>query len=77
MNQIDAFLKRNLHKNISITDNGIKNMLDMQNLNLRHNEKITDKQRKLMTDEFKISQSDSRTIAIITRIKELINGKFD
>lgn len=41
------------------------------------NEKITDKQRKLMTEEFKISQSDTRTIAIITRIKELISGKFD
>lgn len=41
------------------------------------NEKITDKQRKLMTDEFNTSQSDSRTVIILNRIKELINGKFD
>ena len=39
------------------------------------NEKITDKQRKLMTDEFNTSQSDSRTVIILNRIKELINGK--
>lgn len=41
------------------------------------NEKITDAQRKSMNEAFKNSPNDSKTVAILNRIKELINGKFD
>jgi hypothetical protein len=45
--------------------------------NLLKSEKITIQQKSLMKDSFNRSQNESKTIAIIARMKELIAGKFD